>query len=160
VISAIFIAASCATAAYIVAHRDHAVVKGTSLHFSLVILFGICLGLCSVFVLFTEPTAGSCTGYMLMSALSYALILASLVVKTWRIWRIFEHPVASMQNRKALSNERLFMVVFFLLAAELGCLLGMASIYPYGLSFDLINGDEFGERRVTCGAGLLMFVIV
>eukprot|EP00048_Salpingoeca_helianthica_P010575 m.151757 g.151757 ORF g.151757 m.151757 type:complete len:1600 (-) comp15098_c0_seq5:30-4829(-) len=161
-----FIAASCAIVlvAFIfgflmVRNSEHAVVKGTSFFFSLSILVGICLGLLSVFILFTKPSNLSCCAYTIVVAMSYCLILGCFIVKTWRLWRIFSSPITAFRNKNALSNHRLFLAVIIILTVEVVSLIALSVATPMGTSYDLSNGDEYGSRLLTCGVGTTVRVV-
>ncbi len=148
------IAAAVAMAVTLIVEREHPVVKGTSLHFSCLILLGIPLGLFGVLVVFSKPTMGKCLLYPLMTACCFAVIVISLTVKTWRIWRIFECPLASIRNKKALSNQRLFLFVVMLVVVEIVSIIAAGTAtFDNPTTLDLDNGDVYGSRRLVCATG-------
>ena len=135
-------------------HQDHPVVKGTSLPFSLLILLGIFMCLGTIFILYAPPASDVCDWTQIVFYLGCALIVASLAIKTWRIWRIFEAPMSAYLNKAALTNGRLISVVLLVVSVQLAVLIAVASNKPVGTTFDLVNNDEYGERRLTCDQGV------
>ena len=98
---------------FLYCHRTHPIVKGTSLTFCLFILSGVILGLTPVWILIGKPTPVRCTIFAfievrppcqlssplitaaitachrLSQAVFFGIILIFLLVKTWRIFKIF-----------------------------------------------------------------------
>ncbi|EDQ89952.1 uncharacterized protein MONBRDRAFT_24906 [Monosiga brevicollis MX1] len=176
VMSALGQAMAVACGLYLIRHRAHPIVRGTSLTFCLLILFGILIGLSAVWALIGEPSRSKCTLFHFMEGIYFAFIMANLLVKTWRIYKIFFFtfdvdkvllrycsPLAERSNFRALPRSlsegrmisRALLAIFFE-----ACIIGLfALIYPIGTQIDDVEADEFGKRRLLCQDGIEVKIV-
>lgn len=76
----------------IIINKDHNVIRQSSMLFCIIIVGGCILGLCSAFAWAGQPTLNSCLARIWVGGLALAISYGGLVVKNWRIWRIFFNP--------------------------------------------------------------------
>ncbi len=152
-LSALFLLLACGTAAALLRHAHHPVVRGSNLTLCTVILLANTWGLCSAFVAIGQPTSGKCSLYAIMAATSFALLMCGLLFKTWRLHRIFVAP-AKNGLLSGLSDRRLLFYTLTVVTMEVVVLAAVESAYPIGLGIDLVAFDAFGPRRLVCGPGL------
>lgn len=76
-------------AAYFI-YRENRVIKAASRELSILQMAGIFLGYVTVIVFQTRPTPDTCSALYFMFCMSFAWLYSPLIVKTVRIFRIFE----------------------------------------------------------------------
>ncbi|KAJ3171288.1 hypothetical protein HDU87_008394 [Geranomyces variabilis] len=109
VISIIGIIATVVTTATIWMNRQHSVVKRASPAFSMLTLLGIVAGYCTIFPYIGIPTAKACVAQTWLPPVAFSLVYASIAVKSWRLYKIFHHPLLS-KNLTVKTPELLFYV--------------------------------------------------
>lgn len=139
-------------AIFLVCHRSHPVVKGASLVFCLQILLGIIIGLSTIFVLIGKLTAIRCTLYAWLNAISFGFIMINLLVKTWRVYKIFFFILEVSPGQ--LSEKRMIFRALMYISVQAIVLGVVTLLYPIGTEIDLIENDPFAQRRLVCGEAL------
>jgi hypothetical protein len=151
------IVVTLSVAIFIIVKRQHPIVKGSSLAFCLLVLFGILLGLCATFVLIGRPTSGRCTLYFWINAMSFGIIMTNLLTKLYRLWRIFsilDGETDDYEKTRNLTNRRLIALAFVYLALEaliIGCVSGIS---PPETKVTQVENDFYGKRRLACSDAL------
>ncbi|KAJ3166439.1 Metabotropic GABA-B receptor subtype 3A [Geranomyces variabilis] len=94
------VALFCITLSIIVAFiwRGHEAIKSVSAPFCILIDFGIMMVLGSVFLNVGAPTLSTCISYVWMMSLGITVVLSSLAVKLYRLYRIFDNRI--LLNRR------------------------------------------------------------
>ena len=160
VMACVFITLNIITAGYITHHREHPIIKGTSLIFNLLILLGCSTGFIGVFLLFGYPTTTKCTVFAYLSALSIALILCSLLIKTYRIYRIFAEPMKRRTGGGSLSMKVMLLRTFLIIAAEAVSLVVAGSISAPRVTDALVsNTDPYGASHLVCDESVPIVVV-
>ncbi|KAJ3174511.1 hypothetical protein HDU87_007102 [Geranomyces variabilis] len=78
--------------------RNHEAIKSVSAPFCILIDLGIMMVLGSVFLNVGAPTLSTCISYVWMMALGITVVLSSLAVKLYRLYRIFDNRI--LLNRR------------------------------------------------------------
>ena len=161
VVAVILIVITLGIAGYITYHREHPIVKGTSLVFNLLILLGCLTGFISMFMLLGQPTTSTCTAFSYLNAISIALILCSLLIKTYRIWRIFDQPLKIRSGGGALSLKVMLLRTFVIVGLEVVTLVIAGSVSPPEVTEALASSsDYYGLRHTVCRNSTPLIVIV
>lgn len=93
--SALLISVSIALAIFLNLHRRNQVVMAASLPFCNIMLLGSLLGYVAVFMFLGTPTRAHCALRPFLICLGFSLMYSYLLIKTFRIWRIFKKPFAA-----------------------------------------------------------------
>jgi len=110
-VAALLIAITFAIMVYMNIHRTHPVVLASSLRFCNAILIGSLLGYVAVFMFFGRPTVELCVFRPILLALSFGVMYSHLLVKNFRIWRIFKTPFSKSTSRLSDKNLSIFGIV-------------------------------------------------
>lgn len=140
-----------AVAILMIKHQNHPIVKGTSLSFCLFILLGVILGLVNIAILFGKPTMAKCTTRAFISAWAFGIVMCNLLVKTYRIYRIFRTPFTL--KRGELSTLRMMGITVLILVIEAIILGTVCAFFPLDVEIEL-QENEYGDRWLVCKQGL------
>ena len=110
-VAALLIAITIAIMAFMNYHHTHPVVLASSLRFCNAILVGALLGYIAVFMFFGHPTVELCVFRPILLALSFGVMYSHLLVKNFRIWRIFKTPFSKSTSRLSDKNLSIFGMV-------------------------------------------------
>ena len=145
-------------------YRKEPEVKATSWSLSLLILLGCYffvayLALLMIRVLVKPGFVNVCVIQVWFSGVgvSYPLILAVVLVKLVRIYRIF---YCHSQMGKLCSNGALFMYVLLFLFPSVVILIVMTSTYPYEWSIETITHTNYVEVLYVCKGDLGIYFAV
>lgn len=111
IFAGILLSISLLIALFIKLHADHPVVLAANKVYCYMILLGSVFAYLSVFMFVGMPTLGTCVTQPLFLALGFVFMYCSLILKNFRIWRIFAYPF-----KPHLSNLKLAFVEGFYLA--------------------------------------------
>lgn len=89
VLAILFIIVGFVIAGIMFVKQSTPVVKFSSPLFVYIIIFGILLGISSIFPWIGEPSVTTCELRLWLVAMSFVLVCGPLFSKTWRIWRSF-----------------------------------------------------------------------
>lgn len=90
--------------------RYHIIYRASAPLFCLVILLGCILGLATIFVWMGQPTNNLCNLRVWLTSLAFCLVYGGLVVKNWRIYRIFTQSQTKLgQKQTALPDQVLLL---------------------------------------------------
>ena len=129
-----FFAAFCAAISvcliiFVGVHHKNPVVMAASTNFCLVILFGSILTYAAVFMFLGEPTVALCCLRPLLLCLGFSTMYGYLLVKTFRIWRIFKKPFA--KSNLWLSDRNLAIFGALITIVEVVCGSALSSSLPF-----------------------------
>ncbi|KAI8818568.1 uncharacterized protein EV422DRAFT_537513 [Fimicolochytrium jonesii] len=102
-------------------NRHDKVIKAASPLFCSLMILGNLLGLCTIFVYTGPPTRVTCILQPWMLCLSYAIVMVPMIVKTWRVYRIFNNRLARMKG--SIKDSSLLLHVGIVVGVELLLLL-------------------------------------
>ncbi|KAI8920014.1 periplasmic binding protein-like I [Powellomyces hirtus] len=88
-----------ASLAAVLVCREHTVIKSVSALFCGIILVGLGMVLATVYLDLGKPTLRTCVAYIWMLAIGLNLVLSSLAVKLYRVYRIFDNRLMLMNRR-------------------------------------------------------------
>lgn len=118
-IAAIGIACSLIGAILIAVYRDSKAVKAASPLFLIFILLGVTLSCISVFFWSGKPTTSNCMTRTWLGGIGFIFIFGSLIVKTWRISRIFSsQKVKSLRVPDSLLVSMIAIMLVFELVSQ------------------------------------------
>lgn len=133
---------------FVMKYREIPIVRATSPIFMFIVIGGCIFMFCSVFMFYGQPTTASCHLRLWLFFIGYTLSMSSLLVKNWRIWRIFSND--SMSIFAIRSNELLFYGSIPALVIMTVCLILWTVLNPYQLIFDTTTpglGDDHVNMR-------------
>ncbi|XP_059142367.1 metabotropic glutamate receptor 1-like [Physella acuta] len=117
------ILAQCLVVAAYFIYRENRVIKAASRELSILQMAGIFLGYVTVIVFQTRPTPETCSALYFMFCMSFAWLYSPLIVKTVRIFRIFESsakynrrpPFVSPQSQIIFASVLIFLQVNYMI---------------------------------------------
>ena len=109
------------------ANREAPVIKRSSPIFCIVILLGLVLVWLSMVLWTGQQTVVTCNAKVWLGLIGYSLVMANLLVKTWRIYRIFD---TTKLRTRSISNAYLFKGVGGMLVLQLVWLLALTAYDP------------------------------
>jgi basic membrane lipoprotein Med (substrate-binding protein (PBP1-ABC) superfamily) len=133
---------------FVTKFRFTPIIKATSPIFMFIILGGCVFMFCSVFMFYGAPTTASCHLRIWLFFTGYSLAMSALLVKNWRIWRIFSNDSMSIFAIK--SSELLLYGVLPTLVVMTICLILWTVLNPYHLVYDTYTpnlGDDHVNLR-------------
>ncbi|KAI8801243.1 7 transmembrane sweet-taste receptor of 3 GCPR-domain-containing protein [Cladochytrium replicatum] len=108
-------------------YRKNPIIVTSSSFFVTITCAGIVLGALSVIPGGLRPSLGSCVAEIWMITLSGSIVVASLIAKTFRIFRIFNNP---RLMRGSLSNQTLMVYIAGLLSGNVVLLIIWSVVSP------------------------------
>ncbi|KAJ3151866.1 Gamma-aminobutyric acid type B receptor subunit 2 [Geranomyces michiganensis] len=130
-------------------YRNHSVLKPMSPYFMATSALGLLLCLMSIYVdAIRIPNKVSCNAYMSLMAVGFGTVVAGILVRLHRLYRIFDNRA---MQRKAVSDETLFGYTGVILLGEGIILLIWANRYPLLANFhaDIASGRMYYECSTT-----------
>ena len=112
--------ACCLTAAVYISKRDAKIIKASSRQLSAVTLFGVLLAFLTIFAFLARPNTYSCAACRLGFDLAEAFIYAPLLVKTNRIYRIFNAGKKGKIAPKFIGNRAQLLFSLLLILVQVG----------------------------------------
>lgn len=109
--------------------RERPVVKNLSLPFLMLITFGLLLCWLSIFGFVSPFNRHNCGFGQWVLWIGFSIVMSSLLVKVFRIWRIFDNQ-SKLSNSSSLSNTRLFMYASGLVLINVIILIVWSAIDP------------------------------
>ncbi|KAL6604396.1 7 transmembrane sweet-taste receptor of 3 GCPR-domain-containing protein [Neocallimastix sp. 'constans'] len=93
---------------YTIKYRNNPVVKGGSINFLIIILFGLILNSCYIFFISKKrETNGDCYNIYILKNIGFSLVFGSILVKTYRINFIFTHVKHSI----IFKTYKMYMII-------------------------------------------------
>ncbi|KAJ3177909.1 hypothetical protein HDU87_004191 [Geranomyces variabilis] len=118
---ALFLGVIVASIPVLYVNRNSTVLRPVSPVFLALACCGMMLSLSSVYVdAIAETTSASCNGFVAMLAVGFGTVVGSILLKLFRLWRIFDNPVAGRQvfsSSKLLVGSGLIICVEILIIA-------------------------------------------
>jgi peptidoglycan/LPS O-acetylase OafA/YrhL len=109
-------------AALVIKNRENKIIKSIAPEFCMVILLGANLLLLSILMFIGRPTQGLCFARLILPCIGFVMLYGTLVVKTFRIYRIFENKslkVRVITNANLMKKEAMIVALMsFLLLIE------------------------------------------
>ncbi|KAJ3212023.1 hypothetical protein HDU82_004189 [Entophlyctis luteolus] len=112
---------------FIFVFQKHKEIMAISPLFCFLILKGMIILVLMAMLWIGDPAPWKCTLEIFLIPISYSLVLGSLFVKNWRIYRIFNNP---SQSRKPISTPELLIFVSAIVFPNLILAIVWASIAP------------------------------
>jgi trehalose/maltose transport system substrate-binding protein len=97
-------------------YRERKVIRASGYKFLILILAGVELALVSIFLSSGPPADATCISFGWVVAIGMGLTMGTLLIKTWRIFSIFNNPY---QKKAAASDNFLFGLVGIIVAIEI-----------------------------------------
>lgn len=118
--------------AVFVRHNDTPVVKSSTRELCYLILMGMIISHSSIFAILTKPSSGSCLMSRTLPGISFAMIYASLLVKTNRIARILAGSKKRFPTKKPkfMSAAAQLVITGMLISVEIAIAVFMLIIEP------------------------------
>ncbi|KAJ3155880.1 hypothetical protein HDU89_005438 [Geranomyces variabilis] len=114
---ALFLGVLAASIPVLWVNRNSTVLRPVSPVFLALACCGMALCLGSIYVdAVAETTSASCNGFVAMLAVGFGTVVGSILVKLFRLWRIFDNPVA---GRQVFSTTKLLIGSGLIVCGEL-----------------------------------------
>lgn len=117
-LSCLGITVTVLVAIFYISNFNHKLIKASSREFSFIIICGVLTGYTTVYTFIVPPTKASCTAAYFCFALSFTSIYAPLLVKTNRVYRIFECGKRSTKTPIFISRRAQLVFVVFLMMVQ------------------------------------------
>ena len=141
-----FGSASCCLALFFtVRHRRHPIIKPSAPAFLMLTLSGLICLFSTTTLITATPSVAVCSAFNWMVQLGFTLTFCPLLVKTYRIWRIFGRRRLQVVK---LSNRRLLAALVSTLLLELLYLLVWQMISPMSTSTTVRSNGEGQPQSV------------
>ncbi|KAJ3365365.1 hypothetical protein GGF31_008550 [Allomyces arbusculus] len=135
---------------YLVLHRSEKQIKQLSLPFLLVISVGCILILVSEYILVGVPGAPACHSSSVVLTIGYELVFASALVKTYRIYRIFDN---TRINKGGVKSKDLFRKIAIILAVQVVLFIIWIAAFPVSPTLVTTKLSLYYECRPANFAG-------
>ncbi|KAJ3360430.1 Gamma-aminobutyric acid type B receptor subunit 2 [Allomyces javanicus] len=135
---------------YLVLHRFDKQIKQLSLPFLLVISVGCILILVSEYILIGVPAAPACHSSSVVLTIGYELVFASALVKTYRIYRIFDN---TRINKGGVKSKDLFRKIAIIIAVQVVLFIIWIAAFPVSPTLVTTKLSLYYECRPTNFAG-------
>ncbi|KNE68404.1 hypothetical protein AMAG_13060 [Allomyces macrogynus ATCC 38327] len=135
---------------YLVLHRSEKQIKQLSLPFLLVISVGCILILVSEYILIGVPAAPACHSSSVVLTIGYELVFASALVKTYRIYRIFDN---TRINKGGVKSKDLFRKIAVILAVQVLLFIIWIAAFPVSPTLVTTKFSQYYECRPANFAG-------
>jgi trehalose/maltose transport system substrate-binding protein len=99
----------------VVFYRERKVIRASGHKFLVLMLVGVEMAFASIFLSSGPPTNGTCASFGWLLAISMGLTMGTLLMKTWRIFSIFNNPY---QRKSGASDNFLFAAIGIIVAME------------------------------------------
>ncbi|KAJ3216980.1 Gamma-aminobutyric acid type B receptor subunit 2 [Clydaea vesicula] len=116
-----------ASMVFIFIKRDVPTIKCLSTPFLLIILCGILVIWTSIFGFVTPYSIGACAYQQWSLWIGYGIVMGAVLVKVFRIWRIFDNEAMKKRN---LKNSVLFLYTFMIVFCEVIILVVFSIVDP------------------------------
>ncbi|XP_052228969.1 metabotropic glutamate receptor-like [Dreissena polymorpha] len=117
------IVVTCLIAVLFYWHRDTPLIMASGKELSFVLLFGVVLSYASTFAFVAYPTATSCAFTRVLLGLSYTICYAAILVKTNRIYRVFNIHTKKPKKVTLISAKSQLLVTSAIVFVEILVLL-------------------------------------
>ncbi|KAK3581869.1 hypothetical protein CHS0354_000285 [Potamilus streckersoni] len=130
--------------------RETPIIKATGTEMSFVILSGVIFSYASSFIFVAYPSPASCGGTRLILGLSYSLVYAAILVKTNRIYRVFNIKGNQPKKLAMISTQSQLLIMAGVVVVEVIILVmwiifkppDVTNIYPDNFSNILVCKDS------------------
>ena len=133
----------CLALGFTVWHRQHPIIKSSAPAFLCMTLAGLLCLFSTTTLVTATPGVGTCSALNWMIQLGFSLTFCPLLLKTYRIWRIFGRRRLKVVK---LSNRRLMATLVFTVALELLYLLVWQIVSPTSTS-TIVRSNGDGEPQ-------------
>lgn len=110
---------TCIVAGIFYWQRETPLIMASGKELSFVLLFGIQMSYLSSFAFVSYPTPVSCGFTRVMLGLSYTICYASILVKTNRIYRVFNINTSKPKKVKFISAKSQLLITFAIVSVEI-----------------------------------------
>ncbi|KAJ3165765.1 Metabotropic GABA-B receptor subtype 3A [Geranomyces variabilis] len=144
-IASVFTFVTAASIPLLVIYREHPILKPMSPLFMALSVLGLLMCLMSIFIdAIRIPNEVSCNAYMCVLAVGFGTVVACILVRLHRLYRIFDNRA---MHRKAVSNTTLFGYAGVILVGEIILMLIWAGRFPLLANYhaDIAGGREYYE---------------
>ncbi|EGG16035.1 G-protein-coupled receptor family 3 protein 12 [Cavenderia fasciculata] len=142
VIAGILNLVSIVFAVLVFVYRNTQSIRSASPLFCIAILIGACITYIGV-IIWVQPNSDAvCSARYWLLAVGYALLVGALVVKNFRIWKIFDNPELKAVK---ITNAQLFPWVFAIICVKIIFLAIMTSKVGNSRVEDVFNIDGVGK---------------
>ncbi|KAG0342662.1 hypothetical protein BG004_005625 [Podila humilis] len=150
VLTTVLLVAICITTGIVIIYRDNIIIKSASPLFCVLELLGSGMMLLWIYIWIDIPTQATCRTWLMLVTIGLTINLSALVVKNYRIYRIFNS--VSVINY-AVSNKFLLRVVAFPVILTLPTLVRTAN------EFWMVCDSEYPEYGWSIVTGLTPFLL-
>ncbi|KNE65531.1 hypothetical protein AMAG_11146 [Allomyces macrogynus ATCC 38327] len=150
VIRALMILAMLGGMMFLATNRAEKQIRQLSLPFLLFISLGCVLILASDFILIGVPSSPACHASTVVFTFGYEMVFASAIVKTYRIWRIFDNTRIS---KGGLKSQVLFRNVAMVMAVQAILFIIWMAAFPVWPALVTTKTSLYYECRPTNFAG-------
>jgi 2',3'-cyclic-nucleotide 2'-phosphodiesterase (5'-nucleotidase family) len=131
----------------LIVFRNHPAIASTSPIFGVITSIGTCLASAAVIVLSQRVTDSLCQWWLWFTALGFSLAFTPIIVRTYRIHMIFNSNTGSAV---IISNLQLGLIIFAVIALDLGVLLWWFFTAPYKAAGMLL--PDANSAMIVCGS--------
>ena len=117
-------------------HRLTPIIMASGKELSFVLLVGICLSYMSTFIFVSYPTPVQCGATRLMLGFCYTLGYAAILVKTNRIYRVFNIQIRKPKKVKYIGAKSQLLITFAIVMVEAAALTTWLIFQPPEVTFD------------------------
>ncbi|KAJ3175797.1 Gamma-aminobutyric acid type B receptor subunit 2 [Geranomyces variabilis] len=144
-ITSVLTLVTAASVPLLVIYREHPVLKPMSPMFMALSVLGLLMCLMSIYIdAIRIPNRVSCNAYMCVLAVGFGTVVACILVRLHRLYRIFDNRA---MHRKAVSNQMLFGYAGVIVAGEIILMLIWAGRFPLLANYhaDIAGGRKYYE---------------
>jgi metabotropic X receptor len=128
--SSLGVIATSVVAAIFYWQKQTPLIMASGKELSFVLLLGILMSYLSTFTFVAEPSAVSCGATRMMLGLSYTVVYAAILVKTNRIYRVFNINTSKPKKVRYIDAKSQLLITFMIVSVEIVALVTWLILDP------------------------------